>query len=210
MASDAVAAPTRWAGKSLADRRSERRALLVDAAFALFGTEGEAAVSVRAVCRACGLNTRYFYESFADTDRLLGAVYDRVAAELAQHLQTAVDAAGGDPAARVRAGIHSVLDFSSADPRRGRVLFTEAHANPVLAGRRHAAQTALMDAVLQQGAQIRPKVDPCLVKVSAAMFTGAMVELARQWLAGNLGNDLDTVVEHAVVLSLTMSRPGPS
>ena len=35
-------------------------------------------MSVRSVCRECGLNTRYFYESFDDVDDLLGAVYDRV------------------------------------------------------------------------------------------------------------------------------------
>lgn len=207
MANDAVAAPTRWAGVPLADRKSERRALLVEAAFALFGTEGEAAVSVRAVCRAAELNTRYFYESFADTDELLGAVYDKVAAELAEHLAVAVDAVGEDLASRVRAGIHGVLEFSSADPRRGRVLFTEAHANPVLVARRQAAQTALMEGV-QLGALGRPTVDPCLVNVSAAMFTGAMVELVQQWLAGNLGADLVAVVEHAVTLSLALAVSG--
>ena len=34
--------------------------------------------------------------------------------------------------------------------------------------------------------------------VGAAMFTGAMAELAQQWLAGDLGADLDAVVDHAV------------
>ena len=77
-----MSSPTRWAGVPLSDRRAERRALLVDAAYRLFGDEGESAVSVRSVCRECGLNTRYFYESFADVDDLLGAVYDRVSAEL--------------------------------------------------------------------------------------------------------------------------------
>jgi len=46
-----MSSPTRWAGVPLSDRRAERRALLVDAAYRLFGDEGESAVSVRAVCR---------------------------------------------------------------------------------------------------------------------------------------------------------------
>ncbi|RAY17292.1 TetR/AcrR family transcriptional regulator [Actinomadura craniellae] len=183
----------------LAARRSERRTRLVEAAFELFGTQGEAGVSVRAVCRAGNLHARYFYESFADTDQLLGAVYDKVAAELAERLPAALDSAGDDLAERTRAGIHTVLDFSSADPRRGRVLFTEARANPVLAARRQATQTALMDAVLQE-TRIRPAADPRLARVGAAMFTGAMVELAQQWLAGGLGDDLDAVVGHAAAL----------
>ncbi len=49
-----MSSPTRWAGVPLIDRRTERRALLVDAAFRLFGDEGEAAVSVRSVCRESG------------------------------------------------------------------------------------------------------------------------------------------------------------
>ncbi|HEX7825754.1 MAG TPA: TetR/AcrR family transcriptional regulator, partial [Mycobacterium sp.] len=32
-----MSTPTRWAGVPLIDRRAERRGLLVDAAFALFG-----------------------------------------------------------------------------------------------------------------------------------------------------------------------------
>ena len=60
----------RWAGVSATDRQAERRALLVRAAFELFGEGGESAVAVRSVCRAAELNTRYFYENFTDTDEL--------------------------------------------------------------------------------------------------------------------------------------------
>jgi AcrR family transcriptional regulator len=199
-----VSSPTRWAGVSLPDRRAERQALLVDAAFALFGEGGEAAVSVRSVCRACGLNTRYFYESFATVDELLGAVYDRVSAELAAAVYAATEAAGGGVQARVRAGIATVLGFSSADPRRGRVLFTEARANPVLTARRAATQELLRHNVLVEGRRVAPS-DGLAADVGAAMFTGAMAELAQQWLAGSLGSDLDAVVDSAVKLVLRMS-----
>ncbi|MEZ0363235.1 TetR/AcrR family transcriptional regulator [Mycobacterium sp. pUA109] len=192
-----MSSPTRWAGVSLADRRTERRGLLIDAAFRLFGAGGEAAVSVRSVCRECALHTRYFYESFTDTDELLGAVYDKVAAELIAQVEAAVTAAGGDDRARMRAGVRAVLGFSSADPRRGRVLFTEARANPVLVGRRAIAQEGLRELVLTE---VDPHADPVAAQVGAAMYTGAMAELAQQWLAGTLGDDLDAVTEHAVRL----------
>ena len=149
-----MSSPTRWAGVPLTDRRTERRALLVDAGFRLFGDEGEAAVSVRSVCRECGLNTRYFYESFAGVDELLGAVYDRVSAQLAEVVEAAIEKAGDSVRARTRAGIAAVLGFSSADPRRGRVLFTEARANPVLAARRAAAQELLREGVLTEGGRL--------------------------------------------------------
>lgn len=194
--------PTRWAGVPLNDRRAERRALLVDAAFALFGAGGEAALTVRSICRECGLNTRYFYESFTDTDDLLGAVYDEVSGLLAADVEAAMTTAGASVTARTRAGIVAVLGFSSADPRRGRVLFTDARANPVLAGRRAATQDLLREAVLSEGGRLNPDSDPVAAQVGAAMYTGAMAELAQQWLAGNLGDDLDVVVDYALRLVL--------
>ena len=197
-----MSSPTRWAGVPLTDRRTERRALLVDAGFQLFGDEGEAAVSVRSVCRECGMNTRYFYESFADVDDLLGAVYDRVSAQLADVVEAAISEAEDSVRARTRAGIAAVLGFSSADPRRGRVLFTEARANPVLAARRAAAQELLREGVLSEGGRLVPGSDPVANAVGAAIFTGAMAELAQQWLTGSLGDDLDVVVDHALALVL--------
>jgi AcrR family transcriptional regulator len=197
-----MSSPTRWAGVPLTDRRTERRALLVDAGFRLFGEEGEAGVSVRSVCRECGLNTRYFYESFSDVNDLLGAVYDRVSGELAELLEAAIGKADDSVPGRMRAGIAAVLGFSSADPRRGRVLFTEARANPVLAARRAQAQELLREGVLAEGGRLNAGSDPVAAAVGAAIFTGAMAELAQQWLAGNLGDDLDAVVEHALELVL--------
>ncbi|TLH59042.1 TetR/AcrR family transcriptional regulator [Mycolicibacterium neoaurum] len=189
---------TRWAGVALTDRRAERRALLIDAAYALFGTGGEAALTVRSVCRESALNTRYFYESFADIGELLGAVFDKVAAELGAAVDTAMTSAGDSLSARTRAGVAAVLGFSSADPRRGRVLFTDARANPVLTERRAALQDQLLDAVLAEGARLHPGSDPVAARVGAAMYTGAMAELAQQWLSGALGADLDVVVDAAV------------
>lgn len=188
---------TRWAGVALTDRRAERRALLVDAAYVLFGAGGEAALTVRSVCRQSQLNTRYFYESFADVDELLGAVFDRVAFELGVFVDAAlVDA--DSVTDRTRAGIAAVLGFSSADPRRGRVLFTDARANPVLASRRAALQDQLLAAVLAEGSRLHPGSDPVATRIGAAMYTGAMAELAQQWLSGALGEDLEVVVDHAV------------
>lgn len=189
---------TRWAGISATDRQAERRALLIRAALGLFGDGGETAVSVRSVCRAAELNTRYFYESFTDTDELLGAVYDEVAAELGEVLTTAMADAANDDRARLRAGIRAVLDFSSADPRRGKILFTEARTNPVLAARRTTAQDHLRELVLSEGRRTAPESDRLATEVGAAMYAGAMAELAQQWLAGTLGRDLEAVVTHAV------------
>ncbi|WAC56199.1 TetR/AcrR family transcriptional regulator [Gordonia sp. SL306] len=197
-----MSSPTRWAGVPLTDRRTERRALLVDAAFTVFGASGAPGLSVRSVCRECGLNTRYFYESFAGTDELLGALYDGVAQELATVVEDAMAVAGPSIRARTTAGIRAVLGFGSGDPRRGRILFTEGRSNPVLVARRAATQDLLMELVLTETVAAQRLPDGLPSRVGAIMYTGAMAELAQQWLAGNLGDDLDAVVEQAAYLVL--------
>lgn len=189
---------SRWAGLSRAERQAERRQLLVRAAFELFGEDGEAAVTVRSVCRHSELNTRYFYENFADTDELLGAAYDFVVGDLIGALAGAMSDLPDDRS-RLRAGIRTVLDFSSGDPRRGKLLFTEARTNPVLAARRSMIQEQLRKSVLDEGPMAsRPARIADLV--GAAMYAGAMAELAQEWLAGTLGTDLDAVTDAAVRL----------
>lgn len=193
-----VSRPSRWAGLSREDRQAERRQLLVHAAFELFGESGEAGVTLRSVCREAELNNRYFYESFSDTDELLGAVYDFVVADLVGELTGAMTDLPNDRA-RLRAGIGTVLEFASGDPRRGKILFTEARTNPVLAARRAATQEQLRQSVVD-GDQNVPLPSRLTGLVGAALYAGAMAELAQQWLAGNLGPDLEPVVDLAVEL----------
>ena len=170
--------------------------MLVRAAFELFGENGESAVTVRSVCNHGALNTRYFYESFTDTNELLGATYDVVVADLISALTEAMSDLQDDRA-RLRAGISTVLEFSSRDPRRGKILFTESRTNPVLAQRRSAMQEQLRKSVIDDG-RTAAALPRTAILVGAAMYAGAMAELAHQWLAGNLGSDLDPVVDSAV------------
>lgn len=193
-----MSSPTRWAGVPLSDRRAERRELLVTAAFDLFGDEGVAAVTVRSVCREAKLNSRYFYECFATTDELLAAVYDHVLSELTEVVGEAVEEAGDDRGAKTRAGIRAVLAFTSAQPRRGRVLFTDARSHPVLAEKLGLIQFALYQAAIEEDDRRFPDADPVSNRVGAALFTGAMTELVVQWLAGRLGDDVDAVTDFAL------------
>jgi AcrR family transcriptional regulator len=192
---------TRWAGVSPDRRRDDRRAMLVQAGYRLFGDDGAAALTVRAVCREADLHTRYFYENFADTRELLAAVYDQQSDALANVLARALAAAGPRAEARIRAGVGSVLRFISDDPRRGRVLFAEAHGNELLAVRRRAAETALLESLVARSGPQGSQGPQLPVRIAATMFTGAMTELARQWADGALGDDLDAVVDSAVELS---------
>ena len=56
--------------------------------------------------------------------------------------------------------------------------------------------------MLKEGRRTDPGADRVAGEVGAAMYAGAMAELAQQWLAGTLGDDLGAVVDHAVRLLL--------
>jgi len=189
---------SRFAGLTPSERRAERRKLLVLAGFELFSEGGEAAVSVRSVCRTAELNSRYFYESFRDTNELFAAVYDEIVAELGKILFAATAEFPDDDRARLRAGIRAVLEFTSADPRRGKVLFAGVGANPAFMSRRIAAKDQLRRVIFTDRRRIDPQPEPMANEVEAVMYVGAMTWMTRGWAAGELGTDLDLVVDAAV------------
>ena len=189
---------SRWAGVSPSDRHAERRRLLIRAGFEVFGDGGEAAVSVRSVCRTAELNSRYFYESFADINAFFGALYDEVVIELGGFLAAAMVDFPDANRARLRAGIRVVLEFTAADSRRGRVLFAGAGTNPVFASRRAAAKVQLRKMILTDRQRVDPESDPMAREVEAAIYVGALAEMAREWTLGALGDDLDLVADAAM------------
>ena len=199
-ATDETAGPT-WGGSTAEQRASERRARLLDAAHELLA-EDDAAVTVRAVLRTAGLNPRYFYESFADLDELLAALYDEQLALLAARVESDLAAPAGGPAAVIRAGIESVLRHLTEDPRRARVLISGWPGNAVLGRRRRQGFLAQIQAYssddrLLGGADL----DADRLAVFGTMFAGSMGALADAWSDGRLGDDLDVVVDRSVELA---------
>src|ERR1700677_3251204 len=123
-----------YGGVGAADRLATRRARLLAAGLALLGGDEAAQWTVRGVCRQAGVAARYFYESFADKDELVGAVFDWVIAELATTTQAAVAAA--PPEGQTRAGMADIVRAICGDPRVGRLLFSAGLANAVLVRKR--------------------------------------------------------------------------
>ncbi|MET1002148.1 MAG: TetR/AcrR family transcriptional regulator [Acidimicrobiia bacterium] len=182
-----------------ADRRAERRTLLIDAAFELLGTEGSAGTTVRAVCQRTRLNPRYFYESFEDLDALVVAVYDRVVDELGVTVAVAQESAGKSAASRMRATIACTVEFVDEDRRRGRVLYVEALGNEALNRRRIEAGYRVIDAVAGTGAGD-------ISRVSAAILVGGLSELLVAWLDGRIDVTREQLVDDATALFLALGR----
>lgn len=198
--------PTRWAGVAPAERRAERRTLLLDAAFDLLGTEGWPGTTVRAVCQAARLNPRYFYESFDDLDTLVVAVYDRLVADLTAAIMAAVDAAGDDTAAQTWAAIDSIVAFVDDDRRRARVLYVEALGNEALNRRRIETGHALVAAVEHHTIDRHgpPPAGEQIGRIAAAVLVGGTSELVLAWLDGRIDVPRQQLVDDAAALFLAL------
>ena len=190
--------PNRWSGKEPAERRRERRDLLLDTAFDLLGTVGTVGTTVRGVCEAARLNPRYFYESFDDLDALLVAVYDREARQVFTLMQAAGDAAAGDPLGQSRAALGVLVAHLTEDPRRARVLYLEGLGNEALARRRMEAMRVLATELAREatrGAVAGASSPDPVVEIAATLLVGGMSELMLRWVHGELDVPVDELVD---------------
>lgn len=200
--------PTRWVGLDAADRRAERRTLLLDAAFELLGTDGWTGTTVRAVCHHARLNPRYFYESFDDLDALIVAVYDRLIAQLGAAVMEALAGAGRDPGDQSRAALRCIIEFVDADPRRGRVLYVEALGNEALNRRRIETAHLLVGTVEEHAAATQRTVRPGepIGRIGAALLVGGVGELVVAWIEGRIDVTKDQLIDDATELLLAMGE----
>ena len=186
-----------------ADRAVERRALLLDAAFALLGTEGMARTTVRAVCHSARLNPRYFYESFDDLDALVVAVFDRLVGELRAEIEAAVAATSPEPRDQVRATVETTTRWVDEDRRRARVLYVEALGNEALNRRRLETGFAIAGFVEARGRA--PKGDR-VGQVTAAILVGGFSELLVAWLDGRIEVSRRQLVDDATELFVALGE----
>lgn len=129
-----------YGGASPAERTRERRARLLEAGLALYGTQGFAATSIDAVCAEAGLSKRYFYESFGSAEELLTAVHLDATARAQGEVAAAILDAGDDLPARAAAGVAAYFHVIDGDRCTGNILLSELLP---LAG---SARTAIREA----------------------------------------------------------------
>lgn len=107
------------------------RAELLAAANELLDRAGDpGAVTIRGVAAAVGVAPNAVYSHFADRDTLLVALVEDRFAAFADHIRTAIEAAGDDPLERLRRGHEAYIDFALAHPGHYRLLFGGGHLDP--------------------------------------------------------------------------------
>jgi AcrR family transcriptional regulator len=177
----------RWTGVPLQDRQARRRDDLVAAGVTLLGSPEGAGATVRAVCRLAGLTERYFYESFADRDEFIRAVYDDVCTRAMSALTAA---------ATPRAAVEQFVAMMVDDPARGRVLLLAPQSEPVLVRSGAEWMPSFID-LLQR--KLTTIADPAVQAMAATSLVGGLTALFTAYLDGRLevsrGQFIDFCVE---------------
>jgi AcrR family transcriptional regulator len=206
MASAVTTSTRPYRGVDAADRQASRRAKLLQAGLDLLGRADAPELTVRGVCRQAGVAARYFYESFADKDEFVAAVFDWVIAELATSTQAAVAAA--PPLEQTRALTAHIVSTIGGDPRVGRLLFSAQLANAVVVRKRlesSALFAMLSGRHVEQALQI-PENDR--IKAAAHFVVGGVAQTISAWLAGDVRLDPDQLVDHLASLLDGLADPG--
>lgn len=192
------ASPRVYGGRSLEERRKERRRRFLDATTTIWGEEGWTAVTMRRVCAEARLVDRYFYECFEDRDALLAAVWDEIRDE---SMRAAIDAAAPiskDPVKRLRAVIAAIVHGIAKDRKRARIRFDSHAGNPVLEARHKAEITQFADVVVTL---LRPNLKPGAsldaVRRTALLAVGGFVALVVAWRDGIVELDAEGIIEQA-------------
>jgi AcrR family transcriptional regulator len=176
----------RWSGVPLQDRQTLRRDELVAAGVQLLGGAAGPALTVRAVCRAAGLTERYFYESFADRDEFVRAVYDDVCSAAMSALTTA-----DTPRDAVERFVTLMVD----DPVRGRVLLIAPEREPVLAKSGAEWMPSFIELLQRKLTRI---TDPAKQAMVATGLVGALTALFTAYLNGRLATTREQFIDYCV------------
>jgi AcrR family transcriptional regulator len=168
-----------------------RRDKLIAAGVELLGGEAGPALTVRAVCRASGLTERYFYESFADRDEFVGAVYDHVCSTAMSALTSSTTP---------RDAVERFVTLMVDDPVRGRVLLIAPEREPVLA--RSGAEWMPMFIDLLQHKLTRI-TDAAVQAMVATGLVGALTALFTAYLNGRLATTREQFIDYCVDMLLS-------
>lgn len=164
---------------------AQRRRRLLEAGLDLLGgTPVPAELTVRALCARSGLAARYFYESFADKDAFVAALFDQVVADIASTTEAAMAAAV--PTEQTHAAMANIVRVVSEDARVGRLLFSVHLTNPVVV-RKRAESGALFALLSGRHARAALQLDDNERIATAAHFVvGGVAQTLSAWLFGEL------------------------
>ncbi|GAA1841341.1 helix-turn-helix domain-containing protein [Pseudonocardia ailaonensis] len=177
----------------------DRRAALLDAGLQLWADTGWAAVTVPALCAASGLSADDVTAEFDSAEDLLCEVFDDGTEERAAEVLTAMEAAGTNRFAQIRAALEAVATCLDRDPRHA-VVLVEAVGCPALRARRRAANRGFAAVIGAETLRLHNPPSPEEVSAAAQFCLGGLAELVLAWQDAGSPVDRELLVEHGAKL----------
>jgi AcrR family transcriptional regulator len=195
-----------YRGIEAAERLNERRRRLAEAGLDLLGADNsETELTVRAVCKKAGLTARYFYESFADKDQFVVAVFDDAVADIATTTQAAV--AASPRAEQGRAGMANLVRIVSTDSRVGRVLFDVHMSNPVILRKRSELGGIFAFLLAQHLATALRRDQTGRSRAAVHFVVGGVSQTISAWLAGEVDLTEDQLIDQLTAILGALDDP---
>ena len=201
----------RYAGKTLAQRASERRERLLDAGLATFGSVGLAQSAIEPLCGDARVATREFYNLFGSKERLLLAVDDRIVHEAATAINDALTQVPDEPAARIHAGLTAYATTFTADEHKARVhLFEVLAVSSDAAPHRRVTGARLMETFIAEAERymqvgIVPRRD---LSITSVALLGATRYAMTDWAISPATHTPDDVIDELTrIFLVTMTSP---
>lgn len=197
----------RYAGLSADERRAQRRQRLREVGLEVIAEQGLSGLKVRALSARAGLNDRYFYESFADTDQLLYELLDEQQAQLTAELVALIATEPADVRVRLRAVVEAIV-AAVADNPVSRQLFLEFHATDELRRRRNELVSIAASIMLDQARELLGEsfATGIHAELAARTISHGGLDLLTEWLRGDLDIERAQLIDFLVALILTTSE----
>lgn len=189
----------RYGGASAAERQAQRLERLLEAGFDVFGRMGYREATMRMVCSQARLTDRYFYEHFTTVDEVFLAVHQKVSADVAKVVLTAVARVPMDDSlVMVRTGLKAFFEFIKEDPRRAQILLMDAATSGLTSPLNINARISRYVDVMRLRLKMRYPDLPFQPDTELIMggFVGLIIHSASVWVQRKFDTPVDTLVDH--------------
>ncbi|MFD1812094.1 TetR/AcrR family transcriptional regulator [Rhodococcus gannanensis] len=200
-----------YGGRSVAERRAERRARFLDAALTVFADQSYVRSTISAICAEAGLSRRQFYEEFGGREEVLVALYDQIQQEAGAAIAGAYDAAEPDLWRAAATVMTAYVTAIGTDARRAKIAFVEVVGVSDEVERHRLAQRRAWGEMFESlvAGLVGPDVRPAGgYEMAATAFIGAVNGLVHQWSITEPRTPVTDLVEVLSTVLVALVTPG--
>jgi AcrR family transcriptional regulator len=155
------------------------------------------------VCHQARLTPRYFYESFADRDDLLVAIFDDIIDQITQDVLTAQPSGAEET---LRTTVTAFVRLVRNDPRKGRAAFVEAFGSEALMRRRFERMRWFAGQLADQarGGRRLNRADERKLQTACMIASGGLIETMIVWLDDGLDSTPAQIIDDYTRMCTTL------